>query len=243
LRNSGIPHPFVIEPPLETRTAYRPGDFFIFDLILFGHVNHNLPYFVYAFEKMGMIGLGRKLNGRRGKYQLEEVSCRNRVIYTRTEKFLSPSDAVANLDFGDRQIQTGSGRSQTVKIKLITPLRLKFKNKYHAKLPFHILVRSSLRRMSSLLNVYGHGEPSLDYQKLVRKAEEIEAASDSIRWADWRRYSFRQDAAMLMGGLTGEVVYRNMPGDYLPFLTFAEAVHLGKQSAFGLGKIEIAAGI
>src|SRR3989337_2930807 len=37
------PHPFVIEPPFETRTHYQPGDTLSFGLILLGKAAEYLP--------------------------------------------------------------------------------------------------------------------------------------------------------------------------------------------------------
>jgi CRISPR/Cas system endoribonuclease Cas6 (RAMP superfamily) len=119
-----------------------------------------------------------------------------------------------------------------------TPLRLKFDNRLQAELPFHVLVRAMLRRMSSLMNAFAGGEPNLDYRGLVKKAESIEIKENNLSWYDWQRYSFRQDKKMLMGGMTGNVIYSGDISEFLPLIAFCEKVHLGKQTTFGLGKIK-----
>jgi len=119
----------------------------------------------------------------------------------------------------------------------MTPLRLKFKNRLKADLPFHVLVRAMLRRVSSLLEYYDGGEPPLDYRGLVKRAEEVKIISSDLRWFDWRRYSFRQDRSMLMGGMCGSITYDGKIGEFMPLIDFCIKVHLGKQTAFGLGKI------
>jgi CRISPR/Cas system endoribonuclease Cas6 (RAMP superfamily) len=43
---------------------------------------------------------------------------------------------------------------------------------------------------------------------------------------------------MLMGGITGTVTYRGEIGPYIPLLKLAKQLHLGKQTAFGLGQID-----
>jgi hypothetical protein len=60
------PHPFVIEPPLTTETEFSKGTSFDFNLLLFGELNNSLPYFIYAFDQMGKIGIGKKIDGKRG---------------------------------------------------------------------------------------------------------------------------------------------------------------------------------
>ena len=44
--------------------------------------------------------------------------------------------------------------------------------------------------------------------------------------------------SMLMGGIIGSVVYQGHIGEYLSLIRFCENAHLGKQTAFGLGKIK-----
>jgi hypothetical protein len=57
------PHPFVIDPPLETRRFYGVADLLSLGLTLIGRAIEYLSYFIYAFEQMGTnrgIGKGRR---------------------------------------------------------------------------------------------------------------------------------------------------------------------------------------
>jgi hypothetical protein len=76
-------HPCVIEPPLTMETRFSEGSSFDFRLLLFGEANRNLPYFIYAFEQMGKIGIGKRINGKRGHFSLEEVKAGDMSIYSR----------------------------------------------------------------------------------------------------------------------------------------------------------------
>lgn len=236
VRMAAPPHPFVIEPPLTPDTLFPAGSSFDFSLLLMGEANTWLPYFIYAFEQMGRIGIGKKLNGKRGQFQLENVSCTGLSIYSSADHKLTKTGPMNRLDLnaspkpGDTDL--------CLRLTLETPLRLKFDNRLQADLPFHLLVRSMLRRISSLMNAYGDGEPALDYTGLVKKAETVKTIAGNLSWFDWQRYSFRQDEKMLMGGMTGSVTYEGPIGEYLPLMEFCEQVHLGKQTTFGLGKIK-----
>ena len=130
-----------------------------------------------------------------------------------------------------------SNSTKKIRITIETPLRLKFKNHLKADLPFHVLARAMLRRISSLLHYYGDGEPELDYRGLVAQAREVKIIDNNLKWFDWRRYSLRQDRSMFMGGLVGSVTYEGKIAEYLPFIEFCTRVHVGKQTSFGLGKI------
>jgi len=63
------PHPFVITPPLESKTSYREGETLCFELTLIGKAVDYLPYFIYTFDELGCMGIGKG----KGKYKLEEV--------------------------------------------------------------------------------------------------------------------------------------------------------------------------
>lgn len=85
------PHPFVIEPPPERKRIYKPGDEIEFGLILIGRAIDYLPYFIYTFDELGRIGIGKGI----GKFALQTVTSHesevNRVtIYSSDTKTLKP---------------------------------------------------------------------------------------------------------------------------------------------------------
>jgi hypothetical protein len=229
------PHPFVIEPPETNQTFFPVGSDFKFNLLLFGEVNHSFPYFLYAFDQMGKIGIGRRINGQRGRFVLESVRCDDEMVYSKEDQRLKKINGLNTL-----RLEASPDFPENLKLKVTigTPLRLKFENRLQADLPFHVLARAMLRRVSSLLAIYGDGEPNLDYKGLVKRAETVRVAESDLAWFDWRRFSFRQDHDMLMGGVTGSVTYEGSIAEYLPFLNFCQQVHIGKQTSFGLGKFK-----
>jgi len=235
-RISTPPHPFVIEPPSTERMEFMAGEDLACDLLLFGEINQSLPYFVYAFQQMGGIGIGKRANGKRGRFVLREVRNGKATLYTDTEQKLSLSDSVEELGIVETAPPVGR-----MMIRLQTPLRLKFENEIKADLPFHVLVRAMLRRISSLSNTWGHGEPDLNYKGLVERAADVRLSENALRWFDWKRYSNRQERKMFMGGMLGSATYEGELGEYLPLLHFCEKVHLGKNTSFGLGKIQVQA--
>jgi hypothetical protein len=64
-----VPHPFVIEPPLDERQFYGIEDELDFHLILVGRAADYIPYIIFAFEELGRTGIGKD----KGKYSLEKV--------------------------------------------------------------------------------------------------------------------------------------------------------------------------
>jgi hypothetical protein len=108
------PHPFVIEPMMTTATYFEPGAEFEFVLLLFGWANDYLPYFVYAFEEMGKIGLGRRLEGKRGRFKLERIMVDEEDIYQNQDRILTKhTPRVLEL------AETGSSQDEEMSVSLL----------------------------------------------------------------------------------------------------------------------------
>jgi hypothetical protein len=231
------PHPFVIEPPVTTRSNFEKGEDFDFRVLLFGFANEYLHYFVYAFQEMGRIGLGKRVNGDRPGYRLENVMGDGKALYNHEFDRIEPADPVELQLDGPCRV---ADDEMEITIILETPLRLKFQNNLHSELSFHVLARAMLRRISSLCNHYGNGEPNLDYKGMVERAYGVRTIKSSLDWLDWTRYSNRQETRMQMGGLAGRITYTGRLAEFMPLIRYCEKVHVGKATTFGLGKIRTA---
>jgi CRISPR/Cas system endoribonuclease Cas6 (RAMP superfamily) len=187
---------------------------------------------------MGETGIGKHLSGHRPSFILKSVNAGSHAVYTDECKKILGGHTVEDLSIDSfATMDPCSG----IELNLITPLRFKHENQFfEASLPFHVLARAMLRRISSLFEYYGGGEPDFDYHGLVERAKSIDMIESSLQWFDWRRFSNRQDQSMLMGGMVGKIAYRGNLKEFLPLLRICEKVHIGKQTTFGLGKIGIA---
>ncbi len=229
------PHPFVIRPPASGRTHFIPGDRLSFQLLLFGPVNRHIPYFIHALKEMGRIGMGRQVNGKRGRFVLESVSCNGSIFYKSDTGRLSPV-RLTDLRLAALPPPHTASRADLT-LELLTPLRTKKNNRLNDNLSFELLIRLALRRVSSLMNSFDDGEPDINYRRLVQLASEVKIKTACLGWKDWSRYSFRQRAGMKFGGLVGTITYADVPETFRPLLDFAQKVHVGKQTTFGLGEI------
>ncbi|KPA14376.1 hypothetical protein MHK_005397 [Candidatus Magnetomorum sp. HK-1] len=232
---TSVPSPFVIEPPMTQQTHYQKNDSFDFDLLLFGKINENFPYFIYAFDQMGTIGVGKYIDGQRGQFILNEVSCQDQIIYASKKERLHDIEHIEILNLEpDLDL---CHHTFLLKLTLETPLRFKIDRRLSTTLTFEQLVRAMLRRVSFLLTCYGSGNPNLDYKRIIQKALSIKTIDNQLQWKNWSRYSARQDRKMDMGGLIGSITYEGELSEFIPFIKFCSTVHLGKQTAFGLGKM------
>jgi len=235
-----VPHPFIIEPPFESKRIYNSGDILRFNLILTGKGIDYLPYFIYTFEELGRTGIGKG----RGKYRFLMVRDGDEIIYSIEDKILktTPSkELYVSEDFiYDAAMYGNTDPADTITIRFITPTRIKHQRNLTIRLDFHILITSLLRRLCLLYYFHCDGkEPSWDYKGIIREAKQIATAKDSLVWRDWERYSSRQDVWMKMGGFVGEVTYKGNLGQFIPILEAGSILHVGKGTSFGLGKYEI----
>lgn len=233
-RNSSlpVPNPYVLEPPDTSKVWFKQGDTFSFTLLLFGEINRYLPYFIYAFEKVGEKGIGGNQKHPSVCFRLQAVCVADKVIYNLSAPRIAEGKWTRQVD-----LERGSHAFGRLRLKMLTPLRLKFRGEFQGNLSFQILVRALLRRAASVFAAYGDGEPELDYQGMVRRAGEVLCLESELRWQEIARYSNRQRSRMLFGGLVGGALYQGRIGEFLPLLSLAEEIHLGKQTSFGLGKI------
>jgi len=121
--------------------------------------------------------------------------------------------------------------------------RLKFQGGLEDRPEFHILIRSLLRRTSSLLYFHHGTRLDMDFRGFIAQAERVRLAAQDTRWVDWERYSSRQDTRMKLGGLVGTATYEfndaGLADLFLPWLILGEHIHVGKGCTFGLGWLNV----
>lgn len=236
IRHVAPPHPYILLSPEEDKRTYEKAETISFGITLLGPAIKFLPHIVFAVQEMGKTGLGKNTQGGSGQFHLEGVFQNNNKIYA--GQALDTSVEPDKLALSIRP----SEKINRIILTCHTPLRLKQDNEFQDKLPFQLLIRAALRRISSLESAYGNGEPDLDYKGLVDRASRGATTQSSLQWTDIERYSNRQKGAMLMGGIKGSIAYHGDElSEFMPLLRYCEQVHLGKETSFGLGRISIKA--
>jgi len=249
------PHPFIIEPPPEKKRVYLPGDEITFGLTLIGRAIDYLPYFVYTFDELGKIGIGKG----RGKYQLSNVTSfelgvrsekGNKIIYSSDTKTLKAFEtstvSLISIDSGllthdyphGSELQTQNSKLLT--LNFLTPTRIRYNESLTPNLKFHVLIRQLLRRISLLSYFHcGINLSELDFKGIIEKAREVKIKEQNLNWYDWERYSARQDTRMKMGGVVGIISFEGDIEPFMPLIKAGEILHVGKGTSFGLGKYKI----
>ena len=230
------PHPIVLEPPVPAPESTRRGDIFYFNVILLDAANDFLPHMIYSLIKLGQEdGIGARTRHGYGRFVIESITCDGQTIFSHEAQELKRPAQKRILELSTNTKE----QCNRLEVRFETPFRVKYKGKFSKEIPFHLLVRTALRRISSLESAYAGSEPPVDYKGLIADAKNVNTVSQGLCWQDVPRYSSRQKSKMMIGGPVGRVTYQGNLSRFLPYLRYCEKVHLGKQTFFGLGKISI----
>lgn len=226
------PHPFIIEPTDDSKTLYEPGEKLSFGLVLVGRVIEYLPYFIYTFEEIGRIGIGKG----RGRYILQEVhgmKVPSTPVYSEGSKQMKVP--AKHGSFLPTDYERGEGKE--ILITFLTPTRIVFNGHLTDDPEFHVIIRSLIRRIALLSYFHCGGDPTeFDFRGLIASAMDIKTETSMLRWYDWERYSSRQDVQMKLGGFIGDTIFTGNISRFIPYLKVGEYIHVGKGTSFGLGR-------
>jgi hypothetical protein len=235
-----IPRPFVIEPPTDGRREYRAGEALEFGLVVIGRAIDHLPYFLYSFEQLGRMGLGRDLAPAR----LERVEVLRpwqpigttiyqdgRAIGNDWDLPLITAQAIA---------AHAAQLPDDLRIELLTPLRLKARGNLLRSIDLGALVQAICWRLNTLSIFHGNGPWDVDHRTLVEQARAV-AVEQRVRWVELLRTSTRGDDPQTMpqGGLVGSAILRGVPEAVRSVLLAGSVIHVGKSATFGHGGMGI----
>ena len=239
---SEAPHPFVLEPPLDRRETFDPGSLLSFHLILIGKAAIGyLPYFIYTFDELGKLGIGKS----KGKFRLKEVRdvlSADRVLYDGDQELLQGHPVCFD---SAQDMGSAPPSGEYVTIRFLTPARMKS----HGKLvtpetfTFRVFISQLHNRLFNLTLFHG-GKAGLDRrwkEEVEPLIDEVQVAERDLHWYEWERYSGRQETRMKMGGIMETVAFQGNIAPLWSLVRMGEVLHVGKASSFGLGQYVIEA--
>ncbi len=224
---------FAIVPP--ERISKGPSSF---DLKLFGPPPGSMPYLLYALVEMGRAGIGHE----KVPLEVERIESLgppgggSSVVWEARGLFPERTRPFSAGEVFDAS--SPSGPPRRIVLDLLTPLRMKEAGRIRSGLTPARLVRAALRRLIDLGDSLGPSWPR-GWPGVLEAAGRAVLLGESVRWFDWGRYSRRQDRAMRLGGALGTIEIGDVPGELVPILRTAAFFHLGKNTTFGLGAIEL----
>jgi hypothetical protein len=237
-RNKEVPRPYVFEPPEETRMEYEPGERMRFGFTVIGRAAEYMPYFVYAFSKMGDEGVGR----RKARYELENIVASNPLTGSDEEVFDGETVKNRRLPTSWEDAVQAARRleGERLQVEFLTPAFVKFRGEVSPEAPpFAALVQSLLIRLPMLSAVHCGEIWREDFRALVGRAGEVETVRDETTWASFRRHSSFKDRVETLEGVVGRAEYAGPLQEFLPLLCMGQIVHVGKRAVFGLGRYRL----
>ncbi|GFP27978.1 hypothetical protein HKBW3C_02172 [Candidatus Hakubella thermalkaliphila] len=239
LRNiKDIPRPYVIENPFFSKKYIVPDEEIYLDVILLGKAINYLPYFILAIQELGRMGLGKD----RGKFILEKVKVYKNdneydTVYTLESEAISNQQNIIDLNYLATKIKLSNVNEVTIMFQ--TPTKIRLNNQNISCPDFNHLFRALIHRLSAISYFHCEKEPILDFVQLIEDSRSVERHFSQVNWIEYSRFSTRQKSDLLMGGFIGEVSYKGMLNQFLPFILLGEAVHVGKNCTFGFGKYQL----
>ena len=244
VRGQDIPRPYILLPPLDGKRRYERGETLSFGLTLFGNIISLLPYIILSVGLLEEGGLGRRVqdhNGLRGRFTVKRVESYN--LFDNTQQTLyeagKPLVATQTLAMTETEVQTRAATlsPERITLTLLTPLRLRDRDRLVKRGEFAPLVHRLLERFDALDATYGTGNsPFLSQrQQLVERAEQVSCSEDATYWEEVGSYSRRQQRVTPISGLRGHATFT---GDLTPFrelLVWGELMHVGKSCVKGNG--------
>ncbi|WP_457608166.1 CRISPR system precrRNA processing endoribonuclease RAMP protein Cas6 [Nitratifractor sp.] len=198
------------------------GTLYDFSLYFFGDAVEKLPYLISAIDRMLRIhGLGKE----RQKIEEYELSIDGRIV--------NAEGAIALPERYGQSWQEPEKVSSNVILRFVTPLRIKQNNRF---------VRDpEMLELRTLLNSIHQRVRMLEGKEWERLPFEVQGRIVDVRarFRDLTRYSGRQRGHLKIGGLLGELRIEGLEPQEYRLLRLGELVGVGKQTVFGLGKIEV----
>jgi len=256
-KNQDIPRPFVFRAPRTPQTRFEEGETFEFGLVLIGRALDFLPYFVLSFRELAGEGLG--LN--RARCTLERVeqaggtsngagpkACEAKLLYSSEDQVFRATESVGAEEWIRARLlelssPNGSGATQRIKIRFLTPTLLRADGEVVRRPEFHHVFKRLRDRINALSTFFGDGPLDLDFRELGERAEKVRTVSAQIDWVERFRTSSKTRQRHELSGFVGEATYEGVPSEFLPWLALGELVHVGKHTAWGNGWIEMGASV
>ena len=193
---------------------------FDFGLYLFDDACDGLPYVLSALE---MVLTKNGLTKNNYTFNEIEFFLNGESIYT--------NGAFKSLDILPKSFKVDSF-CPDIKIKLLTPLRIKKNNRF---LKDDVDLEDILRSIYQKEQEFNHGEKAFKLDYIPHYATVVKALS----YKALIRNSNRQRQRMNMDGIVGELALMGLDKRSYELLKLGEVIGVGKQTVMGLGKIEV----
>jgi CRISPR-associated endoribonuclease Cas6 len=208
-QTDNLPHPFVVR--------FQPGekhldegDQYSFDLLLFGRGVLFLDGVSEALARMAGFLWSRD----RGRVAFESIE-------------IMPPEFSENV-FPNRLV-----------IQTVTPLMVVHRGKVMQEVPFELLMRKLIRRLSLMIGYTEGIVPDWGFRAIFERARQVTTRRSDLTRVTWRRDAQSHGHSVPMVGMVGEIEYAGSLEPFSMFLQWGELVHVGKNASMGFGQFSL----
>ena len=227
-----FPHPFVFYPHVKEEGLLRSGSDLYITLTLFGEGIAYLMFYIYAFDLLGDLGLGKS----RGRYMLDSVvdQFSGARLYSHADKTLRGEPGRQSLaDLANNK------PCDSIRLDFIYPTKIEERSRTINELTPDILIRGLLRRASLLSERHSGQKWQIDFHDIIDQFNaNVTDYSSDLKLDRLERYSGRQKRSQTHFAFTGSFSMQGDLGPYLPLLQLGRYMHVGKSTSQGFGKYE-----
>ena len=229
-KNRHYTKPYVIKPPLESKTEYDAKDILKFSIVLYGDAMAYENQVFHAINSMCRSGLG--FRDCRGMLRIRRVTVENpfrneKGIMFEDGEFFEPKIYVRDSDLN-------VDVRRVFKIEFLTPFRLIKNGALISDPDFGDLFSFMLRKYSAIRYQYLGLELDLNVEDMLERAKRIvKISSDLSR----RTFVYKNKEETF---LHGSITYSGkLKARMRKVLAFCHLSHVGKRSSYGHGWFEV----
>jgi hypothetical protein len=224
------PHPFVLTPPLDNRTALPAGAELVLEVTLIGPGIRYLPHFIAVFDAMGRSGRYG------GPFRLKAVSSalkEGAAVYDGDSRLLVAEPPLWRPPPGPAPVER-------MRLEFVTPLRIRTEGRYNARPDLVAVTHALLRRIHLLAAIYGGGNGDAAWMRpLLAAADRAVTERSEFRLYEWSRASGRQRRRVEMDGVVGTLEARGELGALAPYFEAGRWLHIGSGTSMGMGRYDV----
>lgn len=225
-----IVNPYLLVPPINGKSFWKAEELMNFEILLLGNSSVYAKDLVDALVRYKTFGLGIS----RHPFIIEKIShsINQRIIW---------KDGVYHLS-GIESMLLPWHTLQEVNQVLITtntPIRIRRDGNLLTTLDFSTIIRNIIKRLEAVTDRYGGWINKEEADRIMHLSEEVVLVRNYMKVHEMTRYSNRQKAKLDFSGLSGMVHYMGDITPFVPWLFTAQILNLGRNTTFGMGKIEL----
>jgi len=218
--------PYVIKPPLESKSMYNKGDKLRFSLVLFGDAMNFEDHVINAVNLMCKGGLG--CSEARGQLIIRRIYVENPLKNEKEFLFEDGEFYSSNLYIKDSDLKIKVGK--IFKIKFLTPFRLIRDGALVTEPSFKDLISFMLRKYSSIRLQYLGKDVDVEVEKVLKEAELVDTVSSNLQQ---RTFIYKNKNELF---IYGDIVYvGRLSSSIRKVMGFCELTHIGKRASYGHG--------